>query len=686
MLFAACGGSGPEGPRTDRRSRTDRTDSAAAFAIVPAVDDASLASAISRAAARPAALAALLLLVAAAAAALAAGPSPGAAAESSIGPSPGAGPSHAIAYFGEPKYAADVPHFGYVNPDAPKGGEIRTWLPGTFNNVHPYADKGRTPIWIVWRGTAISFDRLMMPSEDELSTLYCLLCETVEVAEDHSWVAYTLRPEARWHDGVPVTVDDVVWSFETLKADGPVSFKAAWRNVERVERLGERSFRFLFAEGARSRRAVMEASAFLPMPKHYWQGRDLAATGVEPPLGSGAYRLEEVDPGRRLVFERVPDYWAKDLNVRRGYHNFDRISVYFFRDTKAGIQALKARVVDYYRDQDEREVATAYDFPEVGMGLFNKETYRMRMTYGMHWSVVFNSRRPPFDDIRVREALTVAYNFDWGNRTLQYGALRRNGTFFLGSEMAARGLPSPAELALLEPLREHVPERAFTHEFALPENDGLGRNREELLRAGELLDEAGWVLRDMKRVDAATGEPLRFEIMVTLREHERMMVPFTENLTRLGIDATVRRVESNIFTNRVREYDFDMTMQKIYTHPIPQPARTRSYLHSASVDLPNLWNYAGIRNPAVDVLVEKVIAAETEEEMNVAGRALDRVLLWGFHVIPEGAPKGRHLLYWDRFGHPPLGHEHMNWTGFPQLWWFDAEKSARVDAALGETR
>ncbi|MYF04753.1 MAG: ABC transporter substrate-binding protein [Holophagales bacterium] len=596
------------------------------------------------------------------------------------------GPTHAIAYFGEPKYAADVPHFDYVNPDAPKGGEIRTWLPGTFNNIHPYADMGRTPSWANWRVTVITSDRLMMGSEDELSTLYCLLCETVEVAGDYSWVAYTLRPEARWHDGVPVTVDDVVWTFETLKVDGPVGFKAAWRHVEGVERLGERSFRFLLGAEGRSRRAVMEASAFLPMAKHYWRDRDFTATSLEGPLGNGAYRVKEVDPGRRLVFERVPDYWAKDLNVKRGYHNFDRISVLYFRDMKAGIQALKARVVDYWRDQDEREVATAYNFPEVGMGLFNKETYRMRMTYGMHWSVVFNTRRPLFEDIRVREALTLAYNFDWGNRALQYGALRRNTTFFLGSEMAARGLPSAAELALLEPLRKHVPERVFTHEFTLPENDGYGRNREALLRAGELLDEAGWVLRDMRRVDEATGEPLRFEIMVMLREHERMMVPFVENLTRLGIDATVRRMESNIFTNRARQYDFEMTMQKIYTHPIPQPGGMRNYLHSRSVDPPNLLNYAGIRSPAVDVLIEKVIAAETEEEMNIAGRALDRVLLWGFYVIPEGAPKGRHLLYWDRFGHPPLGHEHLNWTGFPQLWWFDEEKSARVDAALGETR
>ena len=515
---------------------------------------------------------------------------------------------NAIAYFGEPKYAADIPHFGYVNPDAPKGGEMRTWLPGTFNNLHPYVDKGRFEIYSTWRIRTITFDRLMMPSEDELSSLYCLLCETVEVAGDYSWVAYTLRPEARWHDGVPVTVDDVVWTYQTLKADGPVSFKAAWRHVEGIERLGKRSFRFLFGAGGRSRRSVMEASSFLTMPKHYWQDRDFTATTLEPPLGNGAYRVGAVDPGRRIVYEKASDYWARDLNFKRGHHNFDRFTVLYFRDIKAG------------------------------------------------------------------------------NRTLQYGALRRNNTFFLGSEMAARGLPSAEELALLEPLREQIPERVFTHEFTLPTNDGYGRNREALLRAGELLDEAGWVLRDFRRVNAATGEPLRFEIMVRLREHERMLVPYVENLKRLGVEATVRRVESNIYTNRARHYDFEMTMQKIYTHSIPQPARTRSHMHSESADLPNLFNYPGIRNPAVDTLIEKVIAAETEEEMDIAGRALDRVLLWSFYVIPEGAPKGRHLLYWDRFGHPPLGREHMNWTGFPHLWWFDQEKSDRVDAALGETR
>ncbi len=602
----------------------------------------------------------------------------------------GAQPSHAIAYFGEPKYGADMLHFDYVNPDAPKGGEMRTWLPGTFNNLNPYVDKGRTETYSRSVGSSVTFDRLMMPSEDELSTLYCLLCETVEVADDHGWVAYTLRHEARWHDGVPVSVDDVLWTWRTLKADGPVAFKAAWRNVEAIERLGERSFRFLFAPEGRTRRAVMEASSFLVMPKHWWEGRDFTATSLEGPLGNGAYRVAEVDPGRRVVYEKVDDYWGEDLPVRRGYHNFDRVSVLYFRDMKAGIQALKARVVDWWRDQDEREVATAYDFAEVEMGLFNKETYRMGMPYGMHWSIVFNARRPPFDDLRVREALTLSYNFDWGNRVLQHGALRRNATFFLQSEMAARGLPSPAELALLEPLRErfpeHVPERAFTDEFALPATDGRGRNRDALLRADALLREAGWVVRDFRRVHVETGEPLRFEVMVRLLEHERMLVPWAENLRRLGIEATVRRVESNIYTNRARGYDFDMTMQKIYTHLIPQPARLRSHLTSASADLPNLLNYPGIRNPAVDALVEHVIAAGTEEEMNVAGRALDRVLLWNFHVIPEGAPKGRHLLWWDRFGHPPLGHEHMNWVGFPYLWWFDQEKSDRLDRALGESR
>lgn len=603
-----------------------------------------------------------------------------------LGAQPSTGPTHAIAYFGEPRYAADTPHFPYANPNAPKGGEMRTWLSGTFNNLNPYVDKGRIEIYSDAARLTLAFDGLMRASENELSSVYCLLCETVEVADDYGWVAYTLRPEAHWHDGVPVTVDDVVWTFETLKAEGAVSFRAAWRHVEGVERLGERSFRFLFGPGGRTRRAVMETGGFRPMPKHYWRDRDFLATTLDPPLGNGPYRVAEVDAGRRIVYERVPDYWGRDLNWNRGHHNFDRIRVLYFRDMKAGIQALRARVVDYWREQDEREFATSYDFAEVESGLFNKETYRMATTYGMHWAVVFNTRRPLFQDIRVREALTLAYNFDWGNRTLQYGALRRNTTYFMGSEMAARGLPSPEELALLEPLREHVPERVFTHEFTLPVNDGFGRDREALLRAGELLEEAGWVVRDFRRVNAGTGEPLEFEITVRFREHERMLVPYVENLKRLGIEATLRRVEANIYTNRARRYDFDMTVQKIYTFRIPRPAGMRSYMHSQSADLPDLGNYAGMSNPAVDALIEKVIAAETEEEMYIAGRALDRVLLWSFYVIPEGAPKGRHLVYWDRFGHPPLGREHLNWTGFPYLWWFDAEKSARVDAALGETR
>lgn len=592
-------------------------------------------------------------------------------------------PSHGFSYFGDLKYPKDMPHFDYVNPHAPKGGVVRLSVVGTFNNLHPYVDKGIVAIFIDTRLGGLLYEPLMRASQDELASYYGRLAETIEVADDYSWVSYKLREDAYWHDGKRVTVADVIWTFEAIKTKGSATLKSTYRDIVDLEQTGPWSFKFHFSETAeKTPQLIIQTASFAPLPKHYWETRKFDATTVEPPLGNGPYRIAEVDLGHKIVYERVADYWAKDLNVSVGHFNFDRIETIYFFDNTVMLQALRAGVVDYYRDQNESDFATAYDFDGYHKGLFKKETYTMGTSYGMHYGVVFNLRRDPFKDIRVREALTLAYNFEWANRVYWHSGMDRNNSYFMRSGMQAKGMPSEAELALLEPFRDQLPERVFTHAVPLPKNKPFGRNRETLLQADRLLREAGWVIKDLKRVNERTGEPLSFEFIVTLGDHERMLVPFVDNLKRLGIDTSLRKIESNLMVNRMRQYDFDASMRKIYTYKIPFPFRLRSHFTSQYADLPNMTNYGGIKNPVVDFLVEKVTQAGTEEEMNTAGKALDRVLLWNFYVIPEGHPVGRHLVYWDRFGHPPLGVEHMNWTGFPRLWWFDKERSARVDAGI----
>ena len=595
----------------------------------------------------------------------------------------GAEPSHGFAYFGDLKYPSDMTHFDYANPNAPKGGTVGFTIVGTFNNVHAYVDRGVLVAYVDPRLGTPMYEPLMRASEDELASYYGRLAESIDVAEDYSWVAYTLREDAYWHDGEPVTVDDVLWTFEMMKTEAGASWRVRYEPFDSVEQTGRRSFRFHFTDTAeKNPQLVILTGGFTPLPEHYWKNRDFSATTLDPPLGNGPYRISEVDPGHKLVFERVEDYWGKDLNVNVGHNNFDRLAIHYFFDMNVMLQALRAGVFDYYRDQNESTVHTAYDFAGYHEGLFKKETYVMGTSYGMHWCVVLNNRRDLFKDIRVREALTLAYNFEWANRVYWHSGMDRNNSFFMRSGMQARGLPSEAELALLEPFRDAVPGRVFTHPVPLPKNGLFGRNRDTLLTADALLVEAGWVVEDFRRVNARTREPFTFDFIIASEEHERMLTPFVDNLKRLGIDAALRKVERNLMVNRLRNYDYDATMRKLYTFRVPFPARMRDQFTSVSADQPNMTNYAGIKNPVVDFLVEEIAQATTEAEMNAAGRALDRVLLWNFYVIPEGHPVGRHLVYWDRFGHPPLGFEHMNWTGFPVLWWLDEEKNARVDAWL----
>ena len=591
-------------------------------------------------------------------------------------------PGHAYSYFGELKYAKDFPHFDYINPDAPKTGRLREAKIGTFNNLHPWVDKGIPASDI----QLLIYDTFMKTSDDELWSEYCYLCETVEVADDYGWVEYRLREGAYWHDGVPLTVEDVVWTFNTLKTEASLGWKNAYKNVLSIEQTGPRSVKFhLKKEEVKTIQTAMLLTGISPMPKHYWKDRKFNATTLDPPLGSGPYRIKSVDPGHKIVYERVKNYWGEKLNVNVGFHNFDTIEYIYFLDKYVAIQALKKGLYDYKWEGSSKDFATSYDFDGLRKGLFKKKIHQLRQPFGMYWGIIFNTRSEKLSDVRVREALTLAHNWDWSNRVLGYDAMERVTSYFTGSDVAATGLPSDAERVMLEPFRNHIPDRVFTHAFALAKNHPYGRNRDALIQADALLEASGWVIRDFKRVNQRTLEPFMLDFLATSVDSERIFIPYADNLKRLGITAKIRRVESSQSTNRMRKYDFEVTTVSYWQDAVPYSWLMRSRFQSINADRHNMSNYAGIKVPAIDFLVEKVIAADTEEGMIAAGRALDRVLLWDFYMIPGDHPPGPRSVYWDRFGSPPPRQD-KRYTSYHLHWWFDKDKSTRVDAYLSELR
>lgn len=591
-------------------------------------------------------------------------------------------PSHAYSYFGELKYPPGFPHFDYVNPNAPKTGRLREAKIGTFNNLQLFVDKGIIAADV----QLLVFDTFMKTSDDELWSEYCYLCETVEVADDYSWVEYKIKNGPRWHDGLPMTVEDIVWSFNTCKTKAALGWRNAYKNVLSIEQTGPRSVKFrLEREEVKTIQTAMLLTGISPMPKHYWRDKKFNATTLDPPLGSGPYRITSVDPGHRIVYERVRDYWGENIGVCVGFHNFDTIEYLYFLDKNVAIQALKKGIYDYKWEGSAKDFATSYDFDGHNKGLFVKLIHQAELPYGMYWGILFNTRYTRFEDVRVREALTLAYNWDWSNRVLGYDSMERVTSYFTGSDVAATGLPSEAELALLEPFRDEIPERVFTNVVNLPENDPYGRNRGTLLQADKLLEAAGWVVRDFSRVNNETGELFTLDFLARSVDHERTLIPYADNLRRLGIASRIRRVESSQAAHRMRKYDLEATIVSYWQDAVPYSWLLRGRFQTINADRHNMSNYAGIKIPAVDLLVEKVIAADKKEEMLAAGRALDRILLWNFYMVPGDHPPGFRSVYWDRFESPPA-YPDRRYPSYHLHWWFDEKKSAVIDAYLAEIR
>ena len=579
--------------------------------------------------------------------------------------------AHGIAMHGEPKYGPDFTHFDYINPDAPKGGTLRLDASGTFDTFNGYNAKGTSTV-----ATGLTYDTLMVSSADEPFTKYGLLAESIDVPENRSWIVFHLRPEARWHDGEPVTAEDVKFTFHTLVEKGAPQYRFYYQSVTKVEVLDKLSIKFSFAPGD-NRELPLIIGEMPVFPKHYWENRDFKAVTLEPPLGSGPYKIGRFEIGRFVELERVEDYWGADLPVMRGQYNYDRIRYVYFRDRTVTREALKAGRIDFFSENSAKEWATAYDIDAVKNGLLKKEKYLNKSSGGMQ-AFYMNTRRPIFHDRRVRRALAYAFDFQWTNKYIYYGQYEQPESFFAPTELASSGLPKGEELEILERYRGRVPGEVFTKVYTAPKTDGSGWPRENLKTAFKILAEAGWVVRDMTLVNAETGEPFSFEFLYGSQAQERVLLPFRRNLQRLGIDMRLRLVDTAQYINRFRAKDFDMMIFN-NAQSLSPGNEQREYWGSAAADRPGSRNIAGIKDPVVDKLIDLVIAAPTRESLVQRTRALDRVLLWGHYVIPQLIAPYDRYLFWDKFGRPDITPLH----GIsPFYWWIVSEK----DRALTERR
>ena len=570
--------------------------------------------------------------------------------------------SHGLSLIGDLKYPAGFAHLDYVNPDAPKGGTLRRHAIGTFDTFNPFIIKGSAA-----SGIGLIHETLMTSPADEAPAEYGLVAKTVEVPDDLSHVVFELRPEAKFHDGTPITADDVIWTFETLKKKGAPIYPFYYKNVARGVKLGDRRVKFEFA--GPPNRELPQITGQLPvLSKAWWSTRDFSKTTLEPPMGSGPYRISSFEAGRFVALERVDDWWGKDLPINVGQYNFDRIRFDYYRDETVALEAFKAQRYDLRLENASLTWATGYDFPARREGKVKLEEVPNARPTGMQ-AFVFNLRRPQFGDPVLRRAMAYAFDFEWSNKHLFYGQYARTKSFFSNSELAARELPSKEELALLEPWRGRIPDEVFTKIYEPPSTDGSGNLRSNLRTALRLLRNAGYRIEDRKLISPVTKAPVAFEILLVSPAFERIVSPFARNLERLGIEAAVRTVDQSQYVNRVRSFDFDMIVGGAGQSESPGNEQ-RDYWSSAAADRQGSRNAGGIKNPAIDALVEKIVDARNRKEVVVASRALDRVLSWNHYVIPHWHIRVDRLVRWDRFGvprHPKYGPDIMSW-------WVDAAK------------
>ena len=584
---------------------------------------------------------------------------------------------HGLSLFGDLKYPAGFKNFDYVNVNAPKGGSARLIAFGTFDNFNivPGGVKGSLA-----NGITEIYDTLMAPALDEISAEYGLLAESVSHPDDHSAVTYRLRAGAKWHDGQPVTPEDVIFSLDVLKKYDP-QLSAYYRHVTKAEKTGDRDITFTFDQGG-NRELPLIVGQLTVLPKHYWEGtdkngnkRDVGVTTLDPPLGNGAYRIKEFVPGRTVVFERVKDYWGKDLNVNIGRDNFEEIRFEYFRDTTVALEALKADQMDWRTENSAKFWATAYDFPAKKEGRVLLEEFPIA-NVGVMQCFAFNTRRDKFKDARVRRAFNYAFDFEEMNKQLFYGQYKRIASYFEGTDLAARGLPQGLELEILETVRDKVPAEVFTKPYTNPVGGNSENVRNNLREGLRLLKEAGFDIRDRKLVDGKSGEAFRTEFLVSDPNTERFVLFYKPSLERLGIEVTVRTVDDAQYENRQRNWDFDVIVAN-WAESLSPGNEQRAYWGSQAADQPGSRNYVGIKNPAVDAMIDRVIFSKSREELVAATRSLDRVLLWNHYVVPQFTYDKVRTARWDRFARPQSMPKYGR-GAFPTIWWWDEAKATKT--------
>lgn len=576
---------------------------------------------------------------------------------------------HSIALIGTPALPDDYKNFPWANPGAPKGGEVAVGEAGTFDSFNPFIVRG-TPA-----GGAI-FEQLLVSNPDEPEVSYGWLADTIELPTDNSWAAYDLRPEAKFWDGTPVTAEDVAWSFNTLREKGRPLYAQYWADVDHVEVDGPR--RVVFRFKTTTNRELPSILGQVPvLPEHWWKGRDFTAPLTEPPLGSGPYRVGRFEFGRTLVMDRVPNYWGASMPFARGLYNFDHIRTEYYRDASVDFEAFKAGQLDWRQEQAASTWATGYDFPAVRDGLVKKVVFKEGLPRPMQ-GFGMNLRRPLFQDRRVREALAQVFDFEWLNKNLSFGLNSRTSNFFGGTRFASHGLPTGEELALLEPFRKDLPPELFTQEFKLAVTDGSGNNPQGLKLAYELFKQAGYTLRDHKMVDPS-GKPVSFELLLDDARFEKIALPYARQLGRLGVDVRVRTVDPSQYQHRMDTFDYDMT-EVIFGESDSPGNEQADQWSCAAAKTEGSGNILGVCNPAVEALIRQIITARTYNQLAPAVRALDRVLLWEWYVVPQFYRDSVFVAFWDRFGYPSVPVR----TGVEfSAWWIDPAKSAKVAAARG---
>lgn len=548
--------------------------------------------------------------------------------------------THGLSRFDDLKYPENFSHLDYVNPNAPKGGELKMAAIGLFDTLNPYAKNGThlsqiSPFRFYNLGFLSLNEPLMVgsgsysPAADEAKVAYGLIAQSAEYPADNQWIIFNLRPTAHFHDGHPITAEDVLFSFHHLK-DGPIKYQIQLKPIERVEILGKHRVCFYFHTPG-SRDQLFSAAELPVLPAHYWQGQHNGKSRLTAPLGSGPYRISRIKSGASVTFTRVEDYWGKDLPINRGKYNFDQITAYVYQDPSIAFEAFKAGDLDVFFESMAKNWARAYHFPDITAGKISKVEIPTKMIIGSPM-LVFNTRRSPFDDIRVREALGYLFDFEWSNRTLFEGTYTRANSYFPNSLYAATGVPSPEEQRLLDPFRQQLPEALFKQPFVLPVTQGDGTLRGQQQKALALLQEAGWTLRGNKLVNGRQ-EPLTFELITYSRRSDRMILPFKKNLASIGIDMKYRVIDSSNYFQRVRKLDFD-AIGNVYPLGLSLGSELFRYFHSSNANLSDTQNLAGISNPVVDALLEKIPAAQTQQQLQSIIHSLDRVLLWHHYGIP----------------------------------------------------